>query len=133
MRFRIRYSLRSKSSAVLRCEFALDKNLLEDRFDGFRGVSDRRVIGRDIAPAKNLLSGAVAAAFENFLAPALGVIVTWHANHSDAVVAGRWQVETQFLALRLEEVVRNLNQDSGSVAGILLAAFGAAMLQIDQD
>ena len=52
-RLRIRYSLRSKSSRSGRSRPGADEDLAEDRFDRFRAVSDRRVVGGNIAPAQH--------------------------------------------------------------------------------
>ena len=46
---------------------------------------------------------------------------------------GRRQREAELGALAREELVRNLNQDAGAVAGFRIAAAGAAMRQVDQD
>ena len=41
--------------------------------------------------------------------------------------------ETQLGAFAREELVRDLNQDSGAVARFRIAAAGAAMRQVDED
>src|SRR5262249_56736997 len=104
------------------------EDLLECRLNRFRAVADRRVIRRNITPAQQPLSRACDSRFDHFLRPALGVGIARQANHSHAVIARDGQVETQFLALSLQEFVRYLEQDSSSITGIDLAAFSAAML-----
>ena len=54
-------------------------------------------------------------------------------HHADAVLAGRRQREAQLGALAREELVRNLDQDAGAVAGFRIAAAGSAMRQVDQN
>ncbi len=54
-------------------------------------------------------------------------------NHAHAVLAGRGQRETQARRFALKKSVRNLDQDARAVAGLRIAAAGAAMRQIDQD
>ena len=115
---------------ALEVRVAFDEDLCEDRLDGLGGISDRRVVRWYIAPAQKLLSGARDGSLDDFQAPALRVTVARKANHTDAVSTGTRQIETHFPALRLQELVRNLNQDSGSVTCIFFAAFGAAMLQV---
>ena len=46
--------------------------------------------------------------------------------------AGR-QGEAQLGALAREELVRDLNQDAGAIAGFRIAAAGAAVRQVDQN
>ena len=54
-------------------------------------------------------------------------------HHADAVLPGRRQREAQFGALAGEELVRNLDQHAGAVAGFRIAAARSAMRQIDQN
>ena len=54
-------------------------------------------------------------------------------GHADAVLAGRRQGEAELGALAREELVRDLDQHAGAVAGFRIAAAGAAMRQVDQD
>ena len=46
---------------------------------------------------------------------------------------GGGSVKPSVGALAREELVRNLDQDAGAVAGFRIAAAGAAMRQVDQD
>ena len=46
---------------------------------------------------------------------------------------GSGKVETELCALARKELVRNLNQQAGAVAGFGIATARAAMGQIDQD
>ena len=46
---------------------------------------------------------------------------------------GAGSVKPELGALAREELVRNLNQDAGAVAGFRIAAASAAVRQVDQD
>ena len=50
-----------------------------------------------------------------------------------AVLAGRRQGDAEPGALAAQEPVRHLEQDAGAVAGVRLAAAGAAVQEVDQD
>ena len=54
-------------------------------------------------------------------------------DHADAVFAGRRQSETKLCAFAAEELVRDLNQNAGAVAGFRVASARAAMRQVDED
>ena len=54
-------------------------------------------------------------------------------DHADAVLAGLRQLDVQAATFAGEELVRNLDEDAGAVAGLRIAAAGAAMGQVDQD
>ena len=54
-------------------------------------------------------------------------------RHADAVLAGGRQGEAELGALAREELVRDLDQHAGAVAGFRIAAAGAAVGQVDED
>ena len=54
-------------------------------------------------------------------------------NHSDAIIAGSREIKTQFLALRFQELMGNLQKDARPIARVGFATFRAAVLQIDED
>ena len=54
-------------------------------------------------------------------------------HHAHAVFARSGQGEAQPRAFALEKRVRNLNQDARAVAGLRIAAAGAAVRQVDQN
>ena len=68
--------------------------------------------------------------------PAFG-IVTGVIRHrrvdASTALAFRRQGEAQFGALADEELVRDLDEDAGAVAGFRIAAAGSAMGQVDED
>ncbi len=59
--------------------------------------------------------------------------VARHEQHADAVLAGLRQREAELLRLAREELVRDLHQDAGAVAGARIGADRAAMLEVEQD
>src|SRR5206468_10021808 len=70
--------------------------------------------------------------FDDFLAPTLRVGITRQTDHADPISVGRRQFEAQFLALCFQEFVWNLDENSGSVYGVLFAAFRSTVLQVDE-
>ena len=63
--------------------------------------------------------------------PAFGV--AWQENHSNAVIARGWQFETELRTFLTVKFVRNLNQDTGAIAGLGIRTDSTAMGQIDQN
>ena len=59
--------------------------------------------------------------------------VARHEQRADAVFAGLRQRDAERLGLAGEELVRDLHQDAGAVAGARIGADRAAMLEVDQD
>ena len=53
-------------------------------------------------------------------------------RHAHTVLAARRQREAQLAAFPHEELVRNLDQDAGAVAGFRIAAACSAVRQVDQ-
>ena len=111
-----------------------NEHLHVDGFGRRHRDAERRIVGRDIgAPAKQLeafLRGDLFEGLAHHLAP-LGV--ARHEQHADAVLAGLRQRDAERLRLAREELVRNLHQDAGAVAGARIGADRAAMLEIEQD
>ena len=62
-----------------------------------------------------------------------GVRLDGQEHHADAVLAGGRQGEAELGALAGEELVRNLDEDAGAVAGFRVAAAGAAVGQVDEN
>jgi hypothetical protein len=54
-------------------------------------------------------------------------------GHADAVFSRGRQGETELGALAREELVGDLNQDAGAIAGLGIAAAGAPVGQVDQN
>ena len=72
-------------------------------------------------------------ALENAFALQALVLLHRQEDHADAVLAGCGQREAELRAFAREELVRDLDQDAGAVAGFRIAAAGAAMRQVDED
>ena len=89
-------------------------------------------IGR-IAPAEHGETFFADDAFEDAFALQALVRFDGQKDHADAVLARRGKRKTEIGALAGEELVRNLNEDAGAVAGFGVAAAGAAMSQVDED
>ena len=60
-------------------------------------------------------------------------LVARHEDVADGIAAGRRQREAELAALVLEEVVRDLNEHAGAVAGQRVGAHGAAVLEVGED
>jgi hypothetical protein len=54
-------------------------------------------------------------------------------SHPDRVLARCWQSKAERFTLARKKLVRDLDQDSGPVAGFRIAAACAAMRQVDKD
>ena len=111
----------------------LNENLLEYRFHCFRRVTDRGIVCGHGPPSQQSLSCPHDGRFDDFFAPACRRRIPRKENHSNAVASRRRQSEAQFLAFALVKLMRNLHQDSGSVACVCLATFGSAMLQVHEN
>ncbi len=110
-----------------------DEDLPDDRLALLRGRADHGVVGRHVAPAEELLAFVADDLLEELLAALAVLRVLRQEDHADAVVAERRQVQAESRGFLLEEAVRHLHEDAGAVAGVGLAAAGAAVLQIVQD
>ena len=111
-----------------------DEDLLDVGLRVARHAADGRAVDGRIAPAEDgeaFLARRSARRCLRTAGAACGS--TGQEHHADAVLAGRRQGEAQRGALAREELVRNLDQDAGAVAGFRIAAAGAAVRQVDQD
>src|SRR5690606_13535405 len=109
-----------------------DEEVLEIRFDGARPLAEQRVVGRHPAPPEQGLDLLVDDAGDDLLDLTALIPVARQEDQTDAVAARRRQLERQ-VRRGAEELVRDLNQDAGAVAGVRLAAARAAVLEIQQD
>ena len=93
---------------------------------------ERRVVGGRRAPAEHgraLLEGDP---LDELLAAATRGRVGGQEHEAGAVARALGQRDAELLALLGEKGVRHLHQDPGAVAGVLLAAAGAAVLEVEQ-
>src|SRR5262249_35653432 len=92
---------------------------------------DGRSIDRGVPPPEHAETLLTRNALEDPLAEQALPLLNGQKRHRDAVFARRRQLEPSALARK--KLVRDLNRDSGSVAGLRIASAGAAMGQIDQN
>jgi hypothetical protein len=109
----------------------------EDLFNvGLRGPcqpSDGVGGDRRVTPAEDIEYFFLGDAFDDSLAAQAGVGFDGEKDHSNAVLAGLRKRKAELGAFLLEELVRNLDGDAGTVAGLRIAAAGPAMGKIDED
>src|ERR1019366_7800545 len=98
-----------------------------------RLAPDRVSMQRRIAPAEDGQPLLARNAFHDSLAQQTLGVLHRQEHHAHAVGSGLRQRESQFGALAHEELMRDLDQNAGSVAGLRVAPASAAMRQIDKD
>jgi hypothetical protein len=111
-----------------------DEDLADHRLLGLDGRRHRHItIDRHIAPAEDDLAFGLDGALDLFDAGVARSSLLRQENHADAVFAGRRQGDAllgHFLAI---ELVRNLDQDAGTVTLQRIGTNGTAVIQIFQD
>ncbi len=119
--------------SVFVCECATSyKNLLDVRLRTARHPSDRaREAGR-VAPAKYGQSFFADNALENALALQARMFFHGQECHAYAISTGPGQLKAQLAALPLEKLMRNLEEDAGSVTGLGIASASSAMGQVEE-
>jgi hypothetical protein len=111
---------------------AADEQLLDHRLRPLRAGTDHAVVGRDLAPAEERLPLVVHHLLEQVLARRAAARIVGQEDDAHAVLPGRGELDAAVAANRGEEAMRHLHQDAGAVTGVLLAAGGAAVLQVRQ-
>ena len=112
---------------------AADEDLLDVGLRVARHAADGRAVDGRIAPAEHGEPFLAHDALEDAFALQARVPLHRQERHAHAVFARRRQREAQLGALAREELVRNLNQHAGAVAGFRIAAACAAVRQVDQN
>ncbi len=112
---------------------AAEEDLLDVRLRGARHAADGAALDRRIAPAQHGESFFLRDALEDAFAQQPLLRLHRQEHHADAVLAGGRKREAEAGAFAREELVRDLDQDAGAVAGFRIAAAGAAVRQVDQD
>ena len=112
---------------------AADEDLLDVRLRAARHAADGRAVDGRIAPAEHGQAFFAHDALHDAFALQARVRLHGQEGHAHAVLAGRRQGEAQPGALAREELVRDLDEHAGAVAGFRVAAAGAAMGQVDQN
>src|SRR5262249_52460634 len=113
--------------------FAPDENLADDRLDGFGRGAEQGVLRWYGPPAEHRVPLFTYNLLEQLLALPPVVRIRRQEHHADAVFAVGRQLDFELIAFLGEEPVWSLQQDAGPIAGVLLAAAGAAMLQVEED
>ena len=111
---------------VLHAAAAADEYLAEHRLAGTRRWPERGIVHRHVAPAKHDLALLAHDSFEKFFARGALAGVARQEHQTGAVLANHGKLHAEAFALARKERVWNLHQDAGAVAGVFLAAAGAA-------
>ena len=90
-------------------------------------------VDRHLAPKEQRHAGLGAALLKHATGILYALVVLRKEQHGHAIVALCRQDLAALLSLFTEKVVRNLEQDASTVAGILLESRAAAVLQVDQN
>ncbi len=112
---------------------ALEEDLAHERLARLGGVAQGRVVGRHLAPADHLDPFLPDDALEDVLRRASFGGLGGGEEHGDAVLARRRQLEAVLGACLAEEGVGDLNENPGTVTGVVLAPYRAAVVEVFQD
>ena len=108
-------------------------DLLDGRLAGDGGRAEGAVVGGHLAPAQDLQVELGEGALEVVADAAVACAGSRGRKHcADRVVAGSGQRDAQLRALAQEEGVRQLHEDAGAVAGVLLRAARTAVVEVDE-
>ena len=112
-----------------------DEDLLDDRLgrDARTRRGERRRSGTSRQPSERLAFLGDDARRTAAATPIARAGVARQEHEARAVAPGRRQVDAERRRDLAEEPVRHLDQDAGAVAGVRLAAAGAAVQQVDED
>ena len=100
------------------------------RLGGANHFGETRVVDRHRAPAEKLQAFLFETARPYALAMGAKPLVAWHEDVTGSVLAGLRQFEAGCLGLGRQEVVRDLDQNAGAVAGQRIGTGRAAMLEV---
>ena len=112
---------------------AADENLLEVRLHRGGGGAHQAIVGRQVAPAEQALPLFVDDLFDERFDRGARRRVARQKHGADAVFALRRQRDAQPRGFLAQELVGNLNQDAGAVAGVHFAAARPAVQQVDEN
>ena len=90
-------------------------------------------VDRHLAPKEQRHAGLGATLLKHAAGILYAFVVLWKEQHGHAIVALCRQNLAALLSLFSKKVMRNLEQDAGAVAGVLLESRAAAVLQVDQN
>ena len=112
---------------------AADEHLPVVRLGLDHATAEAGIVGGHVAPAEELQAFGLDHAFHHRLAVDALREVPRHEHMADGVVAGLGKRDAERPGDHFEELMRNLHEDAGAVAGKRVGADGAAMGQILQD
>ena len=122
-----------RHAAVAGADAAANKDLLDVGLGGACDATDSVYVKRCIAPAEEGETLLGDNTFYNALGDEAFMTLDGHEDHADAVFAFGRKGETKGRSFADEELVGNLDENAGTVAGFRIAAAGTAMGQIDED
>ncbi len=106
--------------------------MAHERLGGLGGFAQIHIVGRHLAPTETLLALLGDDALDHFFKLLALFALVDGKNHAYAIVTGVGQLKPEAGAGVLQKSMGNLHQDPGSVAGVLLATAGAAMVEVLQ-
>ena len=113
---------------------APDEDLADHRLGLLhRGRHRHGLVDRHIAPAQHDLAFQAHGALQLLFASEARSVFLWQEDHTDAVFAGRRQVDALLGHLFAEELIGNLQQDARAVAHQRVSADGAPVVEVVQD
>ena len=92
-----------------------------------------RLIHGHVAPAEHHLAFLFDHAFELLLAGLAGGGFPRQKDHADAIVAGRWEFDSERCHFFTIKRIRNLNQNARTVTAQGIGTDGAAMIKVVKD
>ena len=111
-----------------------DEELLDDRLRLAGGRPQHPAVDRDLAPAEHALPLVTHDLLEQVLAGGPAARIAGQEHHPDAVVPDRGERDVP-LGLGAgggQEVVRDLDEDAGAVAGVLFRPARTAVLEVEE-
>ena len=103
-----------------------------DRLGRPGDVAEAGVVGRHVAPAEHREPGLANRPLEDLVAPLSDALALGSKDHGDAVLGRFGQSEAQRLGFGGEELVGDLQQHAGAVAGRFVGPGRAAVHQVQQ-
>ena len=110
-----------------------DEDLLDVGLRVAGHTADGGAVDGRIAPAEDGEAFFAHDAFDDAFGAEARLRFHGQEGHADAVLAGGRQGEAEFGALAGEELVGDLDEDSGAVAGFGIATAGSSVGQVDED
>src|SRR5213594_3503824 len=111
---------------------AADEHLLDVRLDVDGAGAQQPVVGRHVAPAEQALAFLADDAGDEPLDLLALHDIARQEHAADPVVLRAGQGDAEAAAVLAEEFVGDLQENAGAVAGVRLAATGAAVQEVDQ-